>query len=173
MPGKIIPDDFITHELNPIKGWWFGHTLDKVAPLKDGGSVILSGRVCHLDVNGDVVLGLEDNQVGLLAFPNSTDFDVSADRGNIQKEVMLAIPTIGSFEVQTTEFDATKVYQIGDYLSALPAASGANAGLVTLGVPYVDTLVGHVTEGVKANENRKNILTFWTYHLPIAVGGGS
>lgn len=171
MPGTIVPDDFISHELNPIKGWWDGHAVDKVAPVKDG-EVILAGRVGHLNLAGEVELGLEDNTVGLLAFPSSTDFDVSADRGNIQSQNLLTLPVIASFEVQSTEF-VVDTYQIGNHLTAAPGTAGADAGKVKKGEPFVDTLVGHVTKGVEQNENRKDILTFWTYYLPISIGGGS
>ena len=171
MPGTIVPDDFISHDLNPIKGWWDGHAVDKVAPVKEG-EVILAGRVSRLNLAGEVELGLEDNTVGLLAFPSSTDFDVSADRGNIQSQNLLTLPVIAPYEVQSTEFVAD-TYQVGNHLTAEPASAGVNAGLVKKGEPFVDTLVGHVTAPVEPNEYRKDILTFWTMYLPIALGGGS
>jgi hypothetical protein len=176
MPGTIVPNQMYDHECNVLKGWWHPHAIDKSAPVAPGES-IAAGSICYLDSQGRFRSGLLDNVVGCFAWPNSGDFDVDGDVGNIQSNVLMGLPTIAAYELWTTEFDADQAYAIGDYLTAwdtqLDGYEAAKKGLVRPGTPYVHTLIGTVTAGVKENTFKKEILSLWTYHLPIAIESGS
>ena len=174
MPGTIVPNQMYDHELNPLKGWFHMHSLDKSATLA-AGETIYAGSVCYLNSAGAFRSGLPENVLGMFAFPNSTDFDVSADVGNIQSQNLMALPTTGAYEVQTTEFDERYAYNVNDYLTAWDTQKdgylAAYRGQVYPGTPYEDTLVGIVSAGAATNDFGKQILTLWTYHLPIEVAG--
>lgn len=176
MPGTLVPNQMYDHEANVLKGWWHPHAVDKSAPVAEG-EVILAGRICYLDAAGNFRLGLPDNVVGCFAWPNSTDYDVSADVGNIQSENLMALPTIAAYELYTTEFDDSYTYNVNDHLTAwdsqLSGYVAAKKGLVRPADPYYQTLVGVVTEGVKENEFKKSVLSLWTYYLPINLGATS
>lgn len=176
MPGTLVPDQMFDHECNVLKGWWHLHALDKTAPLADGEE-IAAGRVCYLNASGEFALGLPDNCMPIFAWPNSTDFDVSADVGNTQSENMMGLPATGSYELQTTEFDDSYTYAINDHLTAwnssLAGYTAAKNGKVRTGTPYTHTICG-VCSGVKVqNEHGKYWISLWTYYLPVNLESGS
>lgn len=171
MPGNLVPDQMYDHELNVLKGWFTGmHFLDHSGPIADG-EVITAGSVVYKDEAGEFRLGNPDNTLGMFAWPNSTDFDVSADVGNIQSFNLTALPSTGAYEVQTTEFDPRYVYNVNDYLAAwFPGKPGYDAqynGHIFVGNPFTDTLVGIVSQGKTENDFKKEVVSLWTYHLPI------
>jgi len=170
MPGTIVAPQMTDHECNVLRGYFEQDALMFVAPLASGESAY-AGSVMYVDENGYMRKGLPDNTVGMFAWPNSSDFDVRADVGNTQSENMMALPCLGAFELQTTEYDSAQTYAPNDYLTAwdsqLDGYVAANKGQVTLGTPYVNTLVGIVSTGVATNEWGEGMLSLWTYHLPI------
>ena len=174
MPGTLVPNQMYDHECNVLKGWWHPHALDKSGPLA-AGETILAGSVTYLDVNGEFRLGLPENSMPMFAWPNSYDFDVSADVGNIQSQNMMALPVTGPYELQTTEFDERYVYNINDHLAVWDTQKSAYnpdyKGKVYVGAPYHDTICGVVSIGVAVNDFGKNFLSLWTYYLPIDLGG--
>jgi len=174
MPGDLVPGQMFDHECNVLKGWWHPHALDKSAPIADG-ELIIAGSVCYLDQNAEMRSGLPENVMGMFAWPTSTDFDVSADVGNIQSKNGMGLPVTGPYELQTTEYDDAQTYEINDYLTAwdqqLAGYSAALKGKVRPGDPYVNTLVGQVSKGPEQNDHGKMWLSLWTLHLPIDLGG--
>lgn len=170
MPGTITPAQMYDHECNVIKGWFDMNAVDKSADLASG-EVINKGAVCYLDSTAKFRLGLPDNVQGCFAMRNSAGFDVAADVGNVQKQVMNALPTVASYELYTTEYDTSYTYNINEYLTAWDAQligyTAAKRGLVRYGKPYHHTLVGQVSGTVATNEYGKSYLTLWTYHLPV------
>lgn len=179
MPGTLVPDQMYDHECNVLKGWWHPHALDKSADLA-ANEVILAGSVSYLDSNGNFRLGLPDNVMPMFAWPSSGDFDVSADVGNIQKQVMMGLPVIGPYELQTTEFDAGFTYHVNDHLTAwdaqlsgyIPGPVGVtNRGKVRPGNPFHQTIVGVISTGAAVNDHGKNWISLWTYYLPVDLGG--
>lgn len=170
MPGSLVPDQMFDHECNVLKGWWHPHALDKTGPIASG-EAILAGSVVYLDNSGEFRSGLPENTMGMFAWPNSDDFDVNADVGNIQSHNLMALPVTGSYELQTTEFDERYVFNPNDYLAVWDAQKtgflAARKGTIYVGNPYTDTIVGIVSEGVKENDFKKQIVSLWTYHLPI------
>jgi hypothetical protein len=173
MPGDLVAGQMFDHECNVLKGWWHPHALDKSAGIADE-ELIIAGSVCYLDQNADFRSGLPENVMGMFAWPNSTDFDVSADVGNIQSKTLMALPTTGPYELQTTEYDDAQTYAVNDYLTAWDAQlvgyAAALKGKVRPGRPYVNTLVGQCSSAPVQNENGKMWLSLWTLHLPIDLG---
>ena len=174
MPGTLVPDQMYDHECNVLKGWWHPHALDKSANLA-AGEAIRAGRVTYLDQNGEFRLGLPDNCMPMFAWPNSDDFDVDADVGNIQKQVMMGLPVTGPYELQTTEYDTGYTYAVNDHLTAwdtqLAGYAAAKKGMVRPGSPYHQTIVGVVTAGAATNDHGKSWVSLWTYYLPVDLGG--
>lgn len=173
MPGTLVPDQMYDHECNVLKGWWHPHALDKSAGLASG-EVILAGSICYQDSNGLFRSGLPDNCMPHFAWPNSYDFDVDADVGNIQKNVMMGLPVTGPYELQTTEYDAGYTYNVNDHLTAWDAhLSGyvpAKKGQVRIGLPFHETILGVVTAGVATNDHGKQWVSLYTYYLPVDLG---
>jgi hypothetical protein len=96
------PNQMITNELNPVKGWPSPYAVDKTLAvnigatstatqltLADAKTYFVSGRVAtQLSTNGKLVLGVQDHAAGicpmpLFIFPNARDFDVLGDDGNM------------------------------------------------------------------------------------------
>jgi len=174
MPGDLVPQQMYDHECNVLKGWWHMHALDKSGVIADG-EVILAGSVCYMDQSKEFRAGLPENVLGMFAWPSSGDYDVSADVGNIQSKVFMALPTTGPYELQTTEYDDTMTYNVNDYLTGwdqqLADYTPALKGKVRLGSPYVNTIVGICSAAPERNENGKLWMSLWTYHLPINLSG--
>lgn len=173
MPGTIVPPQMYDHECNVLKGWWHPQALDKSAPLADG-ETIRAGQVCYLDMDGNVRCGLPENTMPMFAWPNSADFDVSADVGNIQSQEMMALPAVGPYELQTTEFDSSYTYNPNDHLGVWDTQKTGYTsdlqGMVCPGTPFTDTICGVVTKGATVNDFGKKFLSLWTYYLPIDSG---
>lgn len=176
MPGTLVPDQMYDHECNVIKGWWHPHAIDRSGPIAEGEN-FNAGSIVYLDVNAEFRAGLPENTVGYFAWPNSDDFDVDGDVGNIQSRVLMGLPVTACYDLYTTEFDQTFEYDVNDYLTAWDAQlmgfTPDKLGLVRPGVPYTNTLIGTVNAGVFTNEYKKTVLRLLTYHLPIAVAEGS
>jgi len=174
MPGTLVPDQMYDHECNVLKGWWHMHALDKSAQLA-AGELILAGQVCYLDSNAQFRLGLPDNCMPMFAWPSSTDFDVDGDVGNIQNQIMTALPVTGPYELQTTEFDSGYTYHVNDHLTAwdshLGGYTAVKKGKVRPANPYHETLVGVCSAPAAVNDHGKTWVSLWTYYLPVDLGG--
>jgi hypothetical protein len=161
------------HECNPLKGWFHMHALDKSAPLASG-ETIYAGRVVYLDASGNVRMGLPDNCMPMFAWPNSYDYDVDGDVGNIQSQVMMALPVTGPYELQTTEYDTAYTYHPNDHLTAWDSHLGGysvlNKGKVRKGWPYHETICGVISTGAAVNDHGKSWVSLWTYYLPVDLG---
>ncbi len=165
MPGTLTPSQMFDHELNPIKGWFHGHAVDKALAIADGETGINPGSVVSMDANGRWQLGLVADGVGCFAFQGQNDFDVNSDVGNISGGTLMALPCIAPYELETTEFVDGQAYTPNTLLTS-PAPGAANAGSVTPGVKFVNTVCGIVTDGQLENENGIDVVRFWTAWLP-------
>ena len=176
MPGTLTPNQMYDNECNVLKGWPHMHAVDKSAPIAAGENIV-AGSVCYLDSNAEFRSGLADNTQGHFAWPNSSDFDVDGDVGNVQKQILMGIPSITGYELWTTSYDSTDTYVPNDYLTAwdsqLGGYSADKKGLVRKGNPYEHTLIGQVSNGTSTNDYGKSILTLWCYHLPIDASAPS
>jgi len=170
MPGTLVPSQMYDHECNVLKGWWHPHALDKSATLADGETVF-AGQVIYIDMDENFRLGLPENSMPHFAWPNSKDYDVSADVGNIQSQNMMGLPCTGPYELQTTEFDPRYAYHANDHLAVWDTQKAgylaAYKGMVYVGAPYTDTICGVVSMGVASNDFGVDWLSLWTYYLPI------
>jgi len=165
MPGTFTPDQMYDHELNPRKGWPSPYAVDYAAAYATGVTGVNAGMCCSLDANGAFKLGVDDADMGIFIFQNQTDFDVLSDVGNISGGIGSGLVACGAYELQTTEFVAG-VYAPNDPLTA--ALVGANAGLLQVGTPYSDPIVGVVSSGQSDSEHDATIkfLAFWPVYLP-------
>jgi len=171
MPGTLLTTQMYEHTCFARQGFLALDTPSITAP-RATGETLLVGRCWYRNSAGEFVQGLAKNAMGYLGIQNSTDKDVQATVGNFQSENSSGYPVCWTFEIETTEFDSTQTFAINNFLTAWDATSGgvvtADIGLVCLGVPYTDTVIGQVSAAVAANENSKSVLRFWTMFLPVA-----
>ncbi len=171
MPGSMIPRRMAEHELNVIYGGG-PYALMYIAPMSADNDVedFNQGAGAYLDDNGEFRVGYQENAVTIFLMQAAGQFDAEADVGNLTGGTYSGIPSLGDYEVFTTEFVAG-VYNPNDYL--MIEGTGDDIGLVTQAVPYVDTICGIVSAGVGTTEFKKSVLQFWTYHLPVATEAGT
>lgn len=165
MPGTNVPGQMFDHELNPVKGWPNPYAVDKIAEIASGVTGINSGMVVSLDPNGRFIRGADTSAMPCFAFPNSSDFDVLSDRGNISGGNMMALVAIGGYELESTEFIGSG-YAPNVPLTAensTPADVG-KLKITTLG--SADLIVGVCNRGPIANEYGKEMVRFWPVYLP-------
>ena len=167
------PAQMFDHELNPVKGWPSPYGVDKAATLSaDETEAVLGGSVMSLDVEGEFRLGLYVDAMPIFALQNSTDFDVVSDDGGMVGNAdgtakMSGLVAVGSYELESTEYDSLLTFNPNDALTS-PVPGAADAGLLTAGVPYTDTICGVVSApGPVANERQVDVLRFWPVWLPI------
>jgi len=169
MPGTYDPAQMFDFELNQKKGWPSPYAVDYAAEYADGVSGVQAGMVCSLDANGRLQLGLTGSAMAIFILQNQSDFDVLSDRGNVSGGVGSGLVAEGAYELQTTEF-VDGVYPPNTTLTVVNA--GADAGRLTIGVPYTDPIVGVVSTGVTTSEHDQTIdlLAFWPVWLPPTPG---
>jgi len=165
MPGTFTPNQMYTNELNPRKGWPSPYAVDYAAAYATGVTGITAGMCCSLDANGAFVAGVGDHDMGIFIFQNQSDFDVRSDVGNIAGGIGSGLVACGAYELQTTAF-VPGVYAPNDPLTSTQV--GANAGLLSVGTPYTDPIVGVVSSGQSDSEHDATIkfLAFWPVYLP-------
>lgn len=188
MPGTR--NDFgqmFDHELNPRKGWSGdrGMALEKTLPISNNTNKVSAGAVVYIDDNGEfklgvpstAVTGLTQGKPPLFAFQNENDFDVNPDLGNIAGGVLMALSCLGSFELESTEYDSVQTYLPGTYLTADDgsATPSAASGQLTVGALTTDIICGIVSEigsnadGSFENDHGQNIVRFWTWYCPAEI----
>ena len=162
--------NFLDHVIfNVPKGWPAPYALDKHATMQDG-ETIYKGMCMYLNSDAEFVAGLAPAAVGVIAHRNSVGSDVQpADAGGATGGVMAGLVTTGGFEIEVSLYDDEQSYSPNDYLTAVN--TGEDRGVITRGTPYVDTIIGVVSDGVLPPEDKRtaysqSMLRFWTYHLP-------
>jgi hypothetical protein len=151
------------HELNPLKAWPSPHALDKALAV-DEAEDIISGMVAHIDpATSKAKPGCSLRHMGLFAFPNQQDFDVTTDVGNIMGGTGMFLVASGGWELESTEFKAD-TYAPGDTLKS--DIAGGDKGLLQKGVAYTDACVGVVSDGQAVSPHGKDVLRFWSVYLP-------
>lgn len=171
------PAKMFTHILEPLFGWWDERSLQKTAQIVlDEDDQLLAGSLMSIGSDGMYRKGLICGAPGVFAFNGSADHDAGSEYpgsavgpGNdgvaLSGKNILGLPCVGSFEIETTEFDADVEYAPMDPLTG-PAPGEANAGKVTKGVYYENTICGIVTDGVVENKYKIEALRFWTWFVP-------
>lgn len=179
MPGTRTDfGQMFDHELNPRFGWSGdrGLALEKTLPVGTNNNKVFAGSVVFIDDGNVFKLGVPTGttvtrtRIPCFAFQNEDDFDVNPDLGNIAGGVLMALCALGTFELESTEFDPNQTYTTGTYLTA---DSGANAtGQLAPGTLGTDTIVGIVsetgpnTDGSFENEHGENVIRFYTWFMP-------
>jgi hypothetical protein len=180
----VAPDLPFEHGLDIKKGWFDMASLDYSAKLGSVAYTLPRGRVVHLEVVGgqEVFLpGVRTTDVAIFLLNGANDADVSnpgttASGRFVQQAVsptgkLSGVVATGGYEIDSTEFDASRAYAPGDLLTApLGATSGdaATGGVLTNEsvVQYVDPVVGVVSSGKHKNHNGIDTLSFWCVYLP-------
>jgi hypothetical protein len=167
------PRQMTAFTLNALKGWPQPAAVDfhtEFAPTVT--TLVLPGSVVHLDSNGKYALGVGTLKVmPLFMFNGSDDPDVVNDGGDPATEKGVFIPinptgqamslvAVGAYELVSTSFVAG-TYNPNDALTS--ALSGANAGLLSVGVMHTDMIVGIVSRGVVDNGYGYDAVAFWPF----------
>lgn len=177
-----------SHELNPIKGWPSQTAVDFSAKLSANVTVdpVYAGRVGHLNSDGEIELGLPDDDLGaymaLFLFQNSDDPDVRNYGGNPAEFAgawvaaapsgnLMGLVAAGAYELETTEFDQDEEYAPNDALTSPDEVTAEevdinDAGLLMPGVVYTNHICGVVSRGVRRNCHGRLTLSFWPVWLP-------
>lgn len=173
MPGTITPAQMFNHELNVVKGWPSPYAVDKTKSIKSGETLLIAGRVGHIDPVADAIaVGVPDAAgvsapMPLFLWPNQTDFDVASDVGNISGDHIVALVATGGYELESTEFLAG-TYDPGTQLVVHNTADADKGKLkVSAGIATAATVVGVISDkGIYTNEFRKDMIRFWPVYLP-------
>jgi hypothetical protein len=182
MPGTFTPAQMFDHELNAVKGWPSPYAVDKVKPIAAGEQTIFAGSVVYIDPLTDTFkLGLPYTggadafcPMPIFAFPNSTDYDVLSDVGNIAGGNLVGLVAVGAYELETTQFVGLG-FTSGAPLTVVntPGAdkgkvTATGATLLALSGGDSDCVVGIVSDnGPLTNEWQKQFVRFWPWYLPL------
>lgn len=171
---SIFSQMFI-NKLNPLKGWPHQAALDYVAPAAPGVTV-KAGMCCSLNSSRQLVLGVRRHHMPLFAFTGSDEMDVSNNYGGqwfvqIPQGNLLCLVALGGYELETTEFDTTRTYNINDPLRAGTDGRLTNQNVVLASqtnTPNTDStaVVGIVSRPVTRNAHGQLALSFWPVWYP-------
>ncbi len=196
------PNYYFQNAIDFLKGWPSPSAVDKTAALSSNVTgKALSGRCVHLNSSGQFELGAVGTQMPIFLIPASTDYDVSnpAPVGSLYTWTALlpagvlgGLVAVGSYELETTEYDTGSTFHCNDPLHSpveaeITGADKSQAGMLynakkwTGGssaaiAAYTNNICGIVsggnihsdtpTTGVRVNQLKANVLPFWPYFLP-------
>jgi len=182
------PADIFEHTMDVTAGYDLapGQRLDFTANMSVNVTVVpYEGRICHLNSVGEWEMGCVANKMPCVLMRNSIPYGqqptVSPYWQSIGKYPFVALPATGGYEISTTEYDTSKTYNIGDWLTAASTNTIQNtAGVVTnvqpgtntaLTVPWAGggttrTLCGQVCRLPVTLRNGNTVLGFWTVFVP-------
>jgi len=175
-----------THALDYLKGWFSPYAIDIAGKMDAAVTAdpIYSGRVVcvtSLDADNKTVRfkpGAVGHAMPIFLINGTDQLDVNNYGGTSTTTYWTAIApagtlsglvAIGSYELQTTEFDTTQTYVVNDLLRAVRSDSvSATAGTLTnASVTLYTTLVcGVVSRGKTTNALGQTVLSFWPCYLP-------
>lgn len=169
--------------------------LMKIRPLDTtdyAADKLVAGRVVHIDSNGNFNAGLGTNtDMPLFLFRGSESPSVYSS-GTVGGSVewvsgyadddrtgdgAIAYVASGGFELQSTEFDSTKTYNINDLLTSDSDGKLTNAGITLYTTPVVGVASVHenmqnydmesfTPAPVGTTVNNVSVITFWSVYLP-------
>ena len=172
MPGTLVPGQMFDHELNAVKGWPSPYAVDHRIQPYNSSEGILPGMVVHKDpATSRAIRGLTaaTTQMPLFAFQGQNDFDVNGDVGNIIGGWLNTLVAIGSYELESTEFESPVTYDVNDPLtSPVHAVSSTLKGKLVKTVLCADEIIcGIVSEkGPLTNDFGKQVVRFWPVFIP-------
>lgn len=174
------PTNMTAETLNALKGWPSMAAVDFQAKLDPTIAVrVPAGSCVRLSSTLTFLLGVGNLfAMPMFTFQASDAADVSNSGGNPATVAGAWVPiapvgyinalvAIGAYELVSTSFDTT-----ANFVPNSPVTSpttGANAGLLTLGVAGTNTICGVVSRGVVNNGYGTNALAFWPVFLPPAA----
>jgi hypothetical protein len=190
------PTMYFQHALDWLKGWPSPTAVDfsaKISALVTSTRVY-GGRVAHVNDSQQFEMGHSGGQMPMFLIQGLGDFDVTnasaagalgwtaiSPIGN-----MSALVAVGSYELQTTEFDQTSTYHASDPLHAPTEAQITGVDKSAAGLLYnarnwpggshaalaygTDSICAVVSRGAGVNANRQNVLSFWPYFYPAPAG---
>jgi hypothetical protein len=166
--GSITPAQMFDHELNPIKGWWDMHALDKRVAIGTNPVVVQRGMVGYIHpVTLDFILGVVNGYMPLFTFPGENDFDANSDVGNISGGWLNTLVATGGYELESTEFVSGPAYDPQTPLTGATAADIGKLEPASGGICGVDMIVGIVSEqGPRTNDHGKDVVRFWPVYMP-------
>ena len=170
------PTQMTSETLNALKGWPAPAAVDFHSEFAaDITTRVAPGTCVHLDADGKYALGVGTNAVfPLFTFQASDAFAVLNDGGDASTDKgvwvgisptgqVMALPAKGAYELVSTNFvDAD--YAPNDHLTS--PLTGANAGKLTVGTVYTDTIVGIVSRGIVDNGYGYDAVAFWPWYIP-------
>jgi len=166
--GNITPAQMFDHELNPIKGWWDMHALDKRVQIGTNAVEVQKGMVGYIDPSTSTfLLGVVNGYMPLFTFPGENSFDANSDVGNISGGWLNCLVATGGYELETTEFVSGPTY---DPQTPLTGAAAADVGKVTPSAGWAggDMIVGIVSDqGPRTNDHGKDVIRFWPVFAPV------
>lgn len=163
----------VDHTLDVLRGH-HSRCVQFVAEFDPGiTSVVFAGSVVRINNSGRYMLGVGNQRVmPMFLYGNSDDEDVANFGGNPASEKNVWVPAgptgmamafvgNGGYELMSTEFVTSGTYNPNTPLTS--PDTGANAGKLQPGTPYVNTIVGVVSRGIVDNGHGYEALTFWTH----------
>jgi len=166
--GNITPAQMFDHELNPIKGWWDMHALDKRVAIGTNSVTVMKGMVGYIHpTTRDFILGVVNGYMPLFCFQGELDFDANSDVGNISGGYLNTLVATGGYELETTEFVAGETY---DPQTPLTGATAADLGKLTPSAGWSggDMIVGIVSDqGPRTNDHGKDVIRLWPVFAPV------
>lgn len=169
------------HTLDALKGWPSPHAVDFTAPFSEtlADTTVLAGSVVRLNASGRFELGVGNRRVMPMYLREHSDDPTIVNYGGnpaTERGVFVgispsgnatALVAAGAYELTSTEF-VPGSYPPNTHLTS--PDSGPNAGKLTAGTPYQNTIVGVVSRGVVDNGHGRDALAFWPYYLPSGQG---
>lgn len=166
--GSITPAQMFDHELNPVKGWWDMHALDKRVKIGTNPVTVVKGMVGYIHPTTlDYIVGVVNGYMPLFNFQGERDFDANSDVGNISGGYLNALVATGGYELETTEFVSGPAY---DPQTPLTGAAAADIGKLEPSAGWAggDMIVGIVSEqGPRTNDHGKDVIRFWPVFAPV------
>jgi hypothetical protein len=175
------------HTLEALKGWPSQSAVDFSAKISANVTFdVPSGRCMSLNASGELETGIPAVSpagkkiiMPIFLFPNSDDPDV-ANPGGIADGPggfvavsptgkVMGLVGAGAYELETTEYlasDAANIVPNSAFQSVQANTTLATGGLLSLGTPYTNAIVGIASRAPRTNHHGVSVVSFWPYVLP-------
>lgn len=175
-----------SHTLEVIRGFPALSAVQFTAKISPNVTInpVYAGRVCHLNSNLELEMGISGTKMALFLWNNSDDPTVKNYGGEPASDFqawvsinpespsdnVLVFPANGAFEVASTEYDKSLTYQPNDLLTATPSNTDPEVGgRLTKATLGTHAICGVVSRGVRTNAHGQPELCFWSVWLPAGV----
>lgn len=179
----VKPSLMFEHSLNALAGWFEPAALDFAAPMAAGVAFAPPpGRAVHLNAAREFEMGCSNTGMTIFLHRGAGMFDVSnpgrTALGNFVHEpvssvgIYAGLVAKGGYELETSEFDQTRDYAVGDLLTAVADNADEELGGILTNedaVQFINPVCGVVSRGAYKNEHSITVLAFWPEWLPGAA----